>query len=215
MFMHVPGIKVVAPSNAYDAKGCLIAAIRDDNPVMFVEHRLLYSTRAGAGGDLRGRVRQGPRRAPRRGRDHRRHLQHGDRVPAGAELLADVGISAEVIDPDLADAARHRHHREVRPSGPGGCSWSTTPGRNCGASAEIVARVAEAAGARKLGIAAQRMGFAPTTCPTTPALESEFYPEPANIAAAAPCAWPGRRQRWTPDADSAELGYQVQFRGPF
>src|SRR5205809_6514155 len=42
MFMHVPGFKVVAPSNPYDAKGCLIAAIRDDNPVIFVEHRLLY-----------------------------------------------------------------------------------------------------------------------------------------------------------------------------
>ena len=44
MFMHVPGLKVVAPSNAHDAKGCMIAAIRDDNPVIFVEHRLLYST---------------------------------------------------------------------------------------------------------------------------------------------------------------------------
>src|SRR5438445_6489936 len=46
MFMHVPGLKVVAPSNAHDAKGCLIAAIRDDNPVIFVEHRLLYPTEA-------------------------------------------------------------------------------------------------------------------------------------------------------------------------
>jgi pyruvate dehydrogenase E1 component beta subunit len=46
MFMHVPGLKVVAPSNAYDAKGCMIAAIRDNNPVIFVEHRLLYPTQA-------------------------------------------------------------------------------------------------------------------------------------------------------------------------
>src|SRR6059058_5592084 len=42
LFMHIPGLKVVAPSNAHDAKGCMIAAIRDDNPVIFVEHRLLY-----------------------------------------------------------------------------------------------------------------------------------------------------------------------------
>src|SRR4051812_13591889 len=46
MFMHVPGLKVVAPSNAHDAKGCLAAAIRDNNPVIFIEHRLLYFTQA-------------------------------------------------------------------------------------------------------------------------------------------------------------------------
>src|SRR5437773_3082974 len=42
-FMHVPGLKVVAPATPYDAKGCLMAAVWDDNPVIFVEHRLLYS----------------------------------------------------------------------------------------------------------------------------------------------------------------------------
>src|SRR5262249_25548275 len=41
-FMHVPGLKVVAPTTPHDAKGCLIAAIRDDNPVMYVEHRILH-----------------------------------------------------------------------------------------------------------------------------------------------------------------------------
>jgi len=41
-FMHVPGLKVVAPTTPYDAKGCLIAAIRDDNPVLYVEHRILH-----------------------------------------------------------------------------------------------------------------------------------------------------------------------------
>src|ERR1700731_2690383 len=41
-FMHVPGLKVAAPATPYDAKGCLSAAIRDDNPVLYVEHRLLH-----------------------------------------------------------------------------------------------------------------------------------------------------------------------------
>src|SRR3954451_2144030 len=41
-FMHVPGLKVVAPATPHDAKGCLLAAIRDDNPVLYVEHRLLH-----------------------------------------------------------------------------------------------------------------------------------------------------------------------------
>src|SRR5437016_3966780 len=43
LFMHVPGLKVVAPTTPYDAKGCLIQSIRDDNPVIFVEHRMLHS----------------------------------------------------------------------------------------------------------------------------------------------------------------------------
>src|SRR5262249_9090847 len=41
-FMHVPGLKVVAPSTPYDAKGCLAASVRDDNPVIYVEHRLVH-----------------------------------------------------------------------------------------------------------------------------------------------------------------------------
>ena len=44
-FNHIPGIKVVAPTTPHDAKGCLISSIRDNNPVIFVEHRMLYSNK--------------------------------------------------------------------------------------------------------------------------------------------------------------------------
>src|SRR5438132_6869665 len=44
LFMHIPGLKVATPSNAHDAKACMIAAIRDDNPVIFVEHLRLNPT---------------------------------------------------------------------------------------------------------------------------------------------------------------------------
>src|SRR5437762_3745302 len=100
MFMHVPGFKVVAPSNPYDAKGCLIAAIRDDNPVIFVEHRLLYPTEAFVPEEP-FTVEPGHARVCTQG---------GDITVVGVsnmlveclrahELLAEVGIQAEVIDP--------------------------------------------------------------------------------------------------------------------
>src|SRR5262245_25020893 len=100
MFMHVPGLKVVAPSNAYDAKGCMIAAIRDDNPVIFVEHRLLYSTQAPVPVEPFC-VEFGKARVMRNGEDVTIVGISNMAIEClrAAELLADVGLTADVIDP--------------------------------------------------------------------------------------------------------------------
>jgi pyruvate dehydrogenase E1 component beta subunit len=213
MFMHVPGLKVVAPSNAYDAKGCLIAAIRDNNPVIFVEHRLLYSTDAFV-----------PEQSYEVAFGKARVVASGDAITIvgisnmlvecmrAHELLADIDINAEVIDPiSLVPLDIETIVQSVRRTGRllvVDNAWT-----NCGASAEIVARVAERMSNKPVQF--QRMGYAPTTCPTTPVLEQEFYPDPAKIAQAAFAMVKPGAPAWQPDPEHAKLAYQAKFRGPF
>lgn len=212
MLMHVPGMKVAAPSNAHDAKGCLIAAIRDNNPVLFVEHRLLYFTECEVPEEAY-EVEFGKARICTEGADITvvgisNMLMECIRA---AELLAEVGISAEVIDPitlvpldieTILGSARRTGKLLVVDN-----AWT-----NCGASAEILARVAEQAGA---DVEVARMGFAPTTCPTTPWLEKGFYPNPATIAGRVHKMLKPDQDPWEPSPEKAELAYQTQFRGPF
>jgi pyruvate dehydrogenase E1 component beta subunit len=214
MFMHVPGLRVAAPSNAHDAKGCMVAAIRDDNPVIFVEHRLLYFTEAEVPEEIY-EVPFGRARVCVPGDDITlvgvsNMVQECIRAE---ELLRDGGIGAEVIDPiwlapldadTIVRSAERTGRLLVVDNG-----WT-----ECGASAEILARVGEAlAGSARVEMA--RMGFAATTCPTTPSLERAFYPNPATIAAKAYQMVRGGGPAWEPDARRAELAYQIQFRGPF
>ena len=82
---------------------------------------------------------------------------------------------------------------------------------NCGASAEIAARVAERS---KRPVQIRRMGFAATSCPPSPTLEHMFYPNPATIAARIhELVLPGTN--WKPDKERAKLACQAHFRGPF
>ncbi|MAF96059.1 MAG: alpha-ketoacid dehydrogenase subunit beta [Rhodospirillaceae bacterium] len=213
MFMHVPGLKVVAPTNAHDAKGCLIAAIRDNNPVVFVEHRLLYSTDAPVPEDPYT-VDFGKARV----------VADGDDITlvgvsymlveclAARELLAEAGISATVIDPvsllpldvdTVARSAKQTGRLLVVDN-----AWVT-----CGAGAEIVAAVCERRdGASSLAVG--RMGYAPTTCPTTPALEIGFYPNAVTIASKVHSMVRPGDPPWTPDAEPT-LPHEAAFRGPF
>ena len=99
-FVNVPGIKVVAPSSPYDAKGLLVAAIRDNNPVLFMEHKLLYRTKGSVPEETyciplqSGEVK-------REGRDLT-IIAYSIMVPRAleaADKLAAEGIEVEVVDP--------------------------------------------------------------------------------------------------------------------
>jgi pyruvate dehydrogenase E1 component beta subunit len=212
LLMHVPGLKVVAPSNAYDAKGCLLAAIADNNPVIVVEHRLLYSTETDVPVE-QYIVPLGRARICRQGTDITL-VGISNMVMEcirAAELLEEVGISASVIDPiTLAPLDSETILKDAQVTGRllvVDNAWTM-----CGASSEILARVAEADGVMPR---VARMGFAPTTCPTTPALEKEFYPDPAMIAAKAYQMVRPEAPLWSPDPKRAELAYQTTFQGPF
>ncbi len=99
-FVHVPGLKVVMPSTPYDVKGLLLAAIADDNPVIFVEHKLLYKTR-GPVPEAYYTIPLGQSDVKRPGRDLT-VIATSIMVPRALEAagqLAQEGIELEVIDP--------------------------------------------------------------------------------------------------------------------
>jgi pyruvate/2-oxoglutarate/acetoin dehydrogenase E1 component len=209
-FMHVPGLKVVAPTTPYDAKGCLLAAVRDDNPVIYVEHRLLHFHK-GPVPEAPYEVGPGKARVTAAGKDVTLvGISHAQVECLRARRhLATVGIDAEVIDPiwlapldsDTIAASVARTGRLVVVDNGWVC---------CGAGAEIVARVHESLQGRQ-EIRVRRLGFAPATCPTTPALERLYYPTGATIAAAARDLVEGTPTGWLPE----ETNDPIEFKGPF
>jgi len=216
MFMHVPGLKVVAPSNAHDAKGIMLSSIRDNNPVVFIEHRLLYSTQGYVNPD-EYTVPIGKARIMSEGSDvtivaishmvtealrAKHHLKH-------------AGLNAEIIDPislrpldidTIVNSLKKTGHLLIVDNG-----WLT-----CGATSEIMAQVYEALpdGINGKPIKMARMGFADTTCPTTRPLEDLFYPNDRTIATKAYQLVSGKfDDSWLP-----EIGVKPEideFKGPF
>jgi pyruvate/2-oxoglutarate/acetoin dehydrogenase E1 component len=97
---HIPGLKVVMPSNAYDAKGLLIQAIRDDDPVLFLEHKIMYDLKCEVPDEAYA-IPFGEAAFPREGTDVTivaiSNMVH--RAIQAADELAKEGISCDVIDP--------------------------------------------------------------------------------------------------------------------
>jgi|LauGreSBDMM110SN_4_FD.fasta_scaffold17849_1 pyruvate/2-oxoglutarate/acetoin dehydrogenase E1 component/TPP-dependent pyruvate/acetoin dehydrogenase alpha subunit len=180
MFAHIPGMRVVAPSNAHDAKGCLIAAIRDNNPVIFMEHRLLCNSKSYVPQQA-FEMEIGKGRVVKEGKDITvvgiSHM--AIEATRAAHHLESTGISAEVIDPIWINPLDiELIKKSVAKTGKilvVDNGWV-----EFGTSAEIIAKICEAFPDKKIQIA--RMGFAPTTCPTTKSLEDLFYPNSKTIS---------------------------------
>ena len=211
-FMHVPGIKVVAPATPYDAKGCLTCAIKDDNPVLFIEHRLLHEVEGYVPEDMFV-VEPGQARVTSNGSDVTLVGISYMQVEClrAKRYLEQIGISAEVIDPiwlspldieTIVKSVRKTKNLCVVDN-----TWVT-----CGAGSEIVSSVIEELQG-EVDIRVARLGFAPVTCPPTPVLEDLFYTDAKNIATTVNRMINGASQGWNPsfDIDFSEK----EFRGPF
>ena len=183
MFMHVPGLKVVMPSTAFDAKGLLIAAVEDPNPVLYIDDRWLYE-QEGEVPEERFRVPIGQAAIRRAGADVTIVAIGWMAAEAlrAATLLAQQGIDAEVVDlRSLKPWDRNTVLESVRKTGravvadPG---WHTA-----GASAEIAATIAsEAFDALRAPV--ERVALPDAPAPTSRAEERAYYPNPATIVAA-------------------------------
>ena len=182
-FMHIPGIKVAMPSNAADAYGLMRSALRDRDPVLFVENVRLYGRRAPV--ELGQSIPFGKARIVREGTDATVVALSAmvDEALAAADALAERGISVEVIDPrtiaplDMASiltslektmrlAVCHDSHK------------------TCGVGAEIAARCMEE-GFDYLDAPVERVAALDVPIPCAPAAIEAVYPGAESIVAAA------------------------------
>ncbi|MFC1606557.1 alpha-ketoacid dehydrogenase subunit beta [Candidatus Latescibacterota bacterium] len=179
-FSHIPGLKVVIPTTPYDAKGLLISAIRENNPVVFIEHRWLYFVEdevpeeaytipIGSGNILKS------------GNDITIVSTSWMNVEAlkAAEILERHGVSVEIVDPRtisplddklIVESVNKTQH----------CVVADNDWVECGFSAEVAAQVSEKCFGN-LKSPVTRIGWAPTPCPTVRVLENEFYANAVNI----------------------------------
>ncbi len=195
-FIHVPGIKVACPSTAYDAKGLLKTAIRDDNPVLFFEHKLLYGSKGmRAEKDALSPVGEVPvddytipfgKGAIRReGTDVTivAKLLMVYKAMAAAEILAAEGISCEVIDPRtmvpfdtemVVESVAKTERLVIVDECPRTGGWA----------GEVAAEIQEKAFGH-LDAPIKRVTAPDTPVPFAPVMEQYYIPDEQDIAAAA------------------------------
>ena len=183
LFAHIPGLKTAIPSTPADAKGLLASAVRDDNPVMFLEHKALYA--------MEGEVPEGEHLVPLGMADVKREgtdvtivawsaMVH--QALAATELLSADGVSAEVLDlrclvpldKDAILASLAKTHRLV---------IAHEAVKTCGFGAEVAALVADE-GFDLLDAPICRVTAPNTPVPFSPVLEAAFLPNAEKIKSA-------------------------------
>lgn len=210
IFAHIPGLKVVMPATPQDAYSLLRASIRDDQPVIFLEHRWLYDAAGEVDTELK--IPLGKAGVLRQGRHVSVVCSSWMSIEAlkAAEILSRRGVELEVIDvrtiapldaETLAASVRKTRHAIAADY-----DWL-----HCGFSAEIAARLSSDCFG-SLACPVERLGFAPVPCPTTRPLEDLFYPSAVSIIRTV------EKMLKLDETDlSAEKFYswEEKFKGPF
>lgn len=179
-YAHIPGLKVVMPATARDAKGLLIAAVQDGNPIIYIEDRWLYDTSEEVPEDMYA-TPIGKAQVRKQGTDVTIVAVSwmNALVSEALPLLKDQGISAEHIDlvtakpwdqETILSSIKKTGRLIVADSG-----WTT-----CGLSAEIAAAMSERA-FTSLKAPVRRFALPDLPAPTSRALESAYYPTAKNL----------------------------------
>ena len=181
IFTHIPGLKVVVPSNPYDAKGLMIASIRDDDPVIFFEHKVLY-TMEGDVPDEPYTVPLGEAEIVREGEDVTvvalgRMVSMAEQAAAA---LADEGIEVEIVDPRTTSPLDEETiYESVENTGRLVVVDESNP--RCSMASDIVSLVSQNCFEHLK--AAPRMLTPPHVPPPfSPTLEDLYVPDPEQVA---------------------------------
>lgn len=180
LFMHVPGIKIAVPSTPYDAKGLLKTAIRGEDPVLFLEHKMLYFTK-GPVPEEEYLIPFGKADVKRKGNDVTivATLAMVKTALKAAEFLAKDGIEAEVIDPrTLVPLDKETIINSVKRTGR--AVIVTEENKRCASSAEIASILAEEAW-DYLKAPIKRIGAPNIPVPFSPPLEKYYIPDEEKI----------------------------------
>lgn len=212
VFAHIPGLKVVMPTTPSDAKGLLISAIKDNDPVVFIEHRWLYY----AVEEVEEQsycVPLGKSRILRSGEDITVvgvSWMNVEALKAAQILESRHGVSVEVVDPRTISPLDDELIAESV-NKTGHCIVADNDWLHCGFSAELSARISELC-FDKLKSPVKRIGFAFTPCPSVRYLENCFYPNAATIVRTV------EEKLGLEPADLADediYSYEHKFKGPF